>query len=195
MAIREPIKVGKPIDLIPEHPCGVVALSQCFRDPRGEEKDFFLLHVAAGAAATVILPITSDGNVVAIRQFRYGIQKVILEIPGGNPAGRQRPKEVALSELLQETGFHAERIILLRNTPTWFDPALWDHSFYSCLAVGCEKIREPKLDAVEFIETTLIPLRQWVQMITTGKVRDAKSIVTTFLALPRLDTSFFSLLQ
>ncbi len=58
---------------------------------------------------TQILPITVDGYVVMIRQYRHGAERVTLEIPGGLVDPGEDPAEAALRECLEETGYRARR--------------------------------------------------------------------------------------
>ncbi len=72
----------------------------------------------------MVLPITAEGKVVAIRQFREGAGKIVLELPGGNPEGAQTPEDVARAELLQETGYTADEMIDLSPArPLFVEPA------------------------------------------------------------------------
>lgn len=181
--MMEPVKVGEPRILLPSR-ARLTVLSQCFRDPHGKKKDFLVLH--AEVIPVSILPVTEDGSIIAIREFRYGISETILKLPGGNPEGKQTPEEAVALELLQETGFEAAGVERLRKEPIWVDAALMDFAFYPYLARGCRSIQEPRLDDEEFIEVLTVPVKEWIRMIFDEEIGDEKSITTTFLALPHL---------
>ena len=57
-----------------------------------------------------IIPLTDDGQVVLIRQFRHGTQSVTLEVPGGVVEADESPEAAAVRELAEETGYVPERV-------------------------------------------------------------------------------------
>ncbi len=169
------------------------AFEQTFTFPDGKKEEFFLVGAGKTAEAfsppTIILPVTADRNVVAIRQYRYAAQEVLSEIPGGNPKkATDDAAEVGIAELVEETGFVPERVINLGGG-YWFDPASWRAHFNAFLALDCRKEKEPKLDRGEFLEQFEVPLDEWIAMILRGEIKDAKTILVTFLALPHLGLS------
>ena len=76
-------------------------------EPGDREADFL---VCESSDWVVILPITVDGDVVFVRQFRHGVGHVVLEIPGGLIDGDESPEEAAKRELREETGYEATRV-------------------------------------------------------------------------------------
>jgi len=128
-------------------------------------------------------------KVVAIRQFRYGSNEWGLELPGGcRESDKDTWESVARRELLEETGYGADTMTKLL-TQLWIDPASCYTPFVPMLARGCRKLQDPKLDAGELIETILLDLDHWIQLIHNGGVLDSRSIAITFLALPILKPS------
>lgn len=156
------------------------AFKQTYELPSGEVSDFYLL--GASSRPVIIFPVTTDLNVIIIRQFRFAANKILYEIPGGNAKGEQTPEDTARDELLGETGYQASEIINL-GTEMYFDPASWRVEFTSVLATGCRRVAEQNLDDTESIEVSEIPLVKWLKMIEYGGVRDSKSIAVTFQAL------------
>lgn len=77
----------------------------------GQEEEFYLIEQRNWAET---LPITEDGMVVAVKQYKQGCDKIILEIPAGTADFKDElPEVVASRELLQETGYEAKQIIPL----------------------------------------------------------------------------------
>ena len=78
-------------------------------EPSGIEREFVVLDRPSWVN---VVPVTPDGRVVLIRQYRHGIQDVTLEIPGGIIDHDEPPEAAAARELQEETGYVAERVRL-----------------------------------------------------------------------------------
>lgn len=143
-------------------------------------------------APSIIFPLVfleSGIHVLAVRQFRYGANEFVIEIPGGNPKGDETFEEVARLELLEETGYQADKMVRLGGSaPIWFEPAASFTPFIPVLALRCKKIADPQPDQEEVLETLVIPLPKWKEMIADGRIRDAKTIAVTYLALAFLES-------
>ncbi|MBC9784878.1 NUDIX hydrolase [Heliobacterium chlorum] len=125
-----------------------------------------------GAAA--IVPLTSRNEVILVRQWRYSIEKVSIEIPAGKLSPDEEPLDCAQRELAEETGFAARK---------------WQHllSFYASPGFCNEEmhlyiarelvIADAKPDDDEFVEPLVVPLEAALEMIETGEITDAKSII------------------
>ena len=79
-------------------------------EPNGAERDFVVLDSASWVN---VVPVTAEGRVVLIRQYRHGIRDVTIEIPGGMIDAGESPKAAAARELQEETGYTAESLRLL----------------------------------------------------------------------------------
>jgi 8-oxo-dGTP pyrophosphatase MutT (NUDIX family) len=144
------------------------------RSPRtGAEHDFYVL---SGRDWCNVVPLTDDGEVVLIRQFRHGTRETTLEIPGGiiDP-GDPSPAEAARRELLEETGCEAN--ILESIGVIAPNPAVQSNACYSFVARGVKQVAAPKLDAAEDIEVVRVPLDEIPQRIAAGEVRHALVVV------------------
>lgn len=158
---------------------------QRFEDPVTKEiREYSIFSATRGPS--IILPISDNEEVLAVRQFRHGANKVLIELPGGNPKCNDlTPEQVAEEELFSETGgYKAEKLIRLNNGPLWFNPAVFTTDYYAFLALGCRKAEgQIYLDEGEYTELIKIPLNLWINMCSTGKILDTKSIAVTFMAL------------
>lgn len=102
-----------------------------------------------------VIPVTPDGKIVFIRQFRHGIREETLEIPGGAVDARDAtPRDAAERELLEETGYRAA---------AWDDlgfvtpnPALQDNRCRTFLATGAYKACAPRPDPFERIDVVVL---------------------------------------
>ena len=184
MAIRTHAKVGQPIELFPRKFHKTI-LRQSFVDPEtGKAEDYFYFDDDRRPA--IVLPLTASGEVIAGRQFRYPSDRIFLELPGGSADGDEDMEEAMRRELREETGFEAGKMTRLAGGQIWFDPSSFSVAYTPFLATGCAAVGSAAPDGYEHLEVALNPFRTWLEMIQTGKVEDAKSIATTFLAFPHL---------
>ncbi|CAN5631208.1 NUDIX hydrolase [soil metagenome] len=125
----------------------------CQRESDKQKCTFFVLE---NPDWVNVIAITRDKQVVLIKQFRHGTQEIILEIPGGMIDESEDPKDAARRELLEETGFSAEKFILLGKSRP--NPAINNNTIYHFLALDCEKTQQTAFDEHESVVTKLVPL-------------------------------------
>lgn len=179
-------KIGLPEILAQSD--GRSLVRQKYRDPHTNEVSSFGLFQAEGFSC-VVLAVTEDQKVLAIRQFRPSAEAVILELPAGRcKYPEQKPEAVAREEVAEETGgYEPDIVIPLTKKVINLEPAYSKHLFYPFLFMGCRKTDpQAKPDKGEYIETEEIPLSEWIEMCHEGKFLDPKSMVTTMLALKYL---------
>lgn len=123
--------------------------------------------------AVCIVPLTEDGNVICVRQYRYALGRVVLEIPAGKlDSAEEIPESAALRELEEETGYRCSTLKSIGDLNT--SPALLTEIIYMYVAEGLTP-GEPSPDEDEFLEIVSIPLDTLVGMILDGVVMDAKT--------------------
>jgi 8-oxo-dGTP pyrophosphatase MutT (NUDIX family) len=145
--------------------------------PAQRECDFV---VCDSADWTMVIPITSDGRVVLIRQYRHGVREVVLEIPGGLLDDGESPEQAAVRELREETGYESESIrVLSRLLP---NPSINNATMHVAVAEGCRPIARQNLDPLEQIEVVLRPLAEIPAMIASGELCHAQVIAAFTLA-------------
>ena len=149
-------------------------------EPSGGERDFVVIQSPDWVN---VVPITDDGQVVLIRQYRHGIRAVCLEIPGGMIDHGESPEAGAVRELREETGYAAQRIQLLGRVRP--NPAIQDNYQYCYLAEGCHKVGEPECDPFEHIEIALRPLAEIYGLIQREEICNAL-VINAFYFLDRL---------
>jgi ADP-ribose pyrophosphatase len=130
-----------------------------------------------GAAAVV--PLTDQGGVLLLRQFRYAIGTDIWEIPAGTLNPGEAPLACARRELAEEAGVMAvDWSALGAITPL---PGYSDEIIHLFSARRLSPVPQ-NLDADELLEVREIPLQTALSMITTQAIRDAKTITGLLLA-------------
>ena len=123
--------------------------------------------------AVCIVPMTDDGKVICVRQYRYALGRVVLEIPAGKlDTVDEIPEEAARRELEEETGRTCRRLTSIGNLNT--STALLTEIIYMYLAEGLTE-GTPCPDEDEFLEIVEIPLDTLVDMIIKGEVMDSKT--------------------
>ena len=123
--------------------------------------------------AVGVVPLTKDGNVIMVKQFRYAHNRVFLEIPAGKLDKKdESPLEAAKRELQEETGAVAANYVELGALDT--TPALINEKIHLYLAEDLE-IGERHPDPDEFIEVEEIPLTTLIDMVMNGEIQDAKT--------------------
>jgi ADP-ribose pyrophosphatase len=128
--------------------------------------------------AVMIIPLFENGDVLLERQYRYPMRKVFIEFPAGKKDAGEAPLETAKRELLEETGYRAERythVTDIHNALAYCDEVI---HFY--LAEGLIQAGEQQLDDNEFVQVLRVPLSQLMTWIKNGWVSDVKTQLGAF---------------
>lgn len=126
-----------------------------------------------------ILPITPEGNVVFVHQYRHGSDAVTMEIPAGMVDPHETdPLEAAKRELLEETGYASENVVKIGVVEP--NPAFMNNFCHLYLALGALRIKEPELGANEDIQIEEVPLAQIDDLIMSGKVTHSLVIANLY---------------
>ncbi len=124
--------------------------------------------------AAVILPITNEGKVVLVNQFRPSLNKWLLELPAGTREGDEEPLSCAQRELEEETGYSAQKFTSLGQvTPL---AGFCDEIQYLFVAEQLAETNRYECDEDEVIEVVTLSLKQLEEQIIDGTITDAKTI-------------------
>lgn len=151
------------------------------RSPRtGGECDFHVIHMVDWLLA---VPVTAEGNLVMVRQYRHGSRESSLEVPGGLYDGtHERPEQGALRELTEETGYGNagnETLFLGKLRP---QPALLSNRVWIYLVKDLRPETKPELDAGEDIEVVLLAPCEVPARIASGEINNAMTVAALSLA-------------
>lgn len=134
--------------------------------------------------AVAIVPITTDGKVIMVKQFRYACGRPVLELPAGKiDKGEMNPVDVAHRELKEETGYTAEKIVYLGK----INPSVaYCEEIIRIYAMTGLTPGEQDLDVDEALDVYEYPFEEVYQMAAKGEIIDSKTIAGIFMAKEQL---------
>jgi ADP-ribose pyrophosphatase len=137
--------------------------------------------------SAVILPVFDDGTVALVRQYRHPAVRYLLEAPAGSLDDGERPEIGAARELQEELGLIAGRMEKLSEF--FVSPGFCEEKMWVFLATELTEGRQnPEED--EVLEVVRLALDEALEMISSGEIQDAKTIIALMLAAPRVGASF-----
>jgi len=153
-----------------------------FRLPNKSEGDWECIRHPGGALA---VPVTSEGKLILLRQYRFAVGGRILEFPAGTIEENENPFETIQREIQEETGYRANKWQNLGKFS--LAPGYSDEIIYAYLAEDLEKLETPpNLDEDEDIEVLFFTPAELEKAILEGEPVDSKSISSFMLARPYL---------
>ena len=136
--------------------------------------------------ASSVIPMLEDGSVILVKQYRYPVGKITLEVPAGKlDAPGEDPLCCARRELEEETGLNADHWQLLSRVVT--TPGFCTERISIFLARGLSQ-HEAHTDPDEFVRVKKVPFAEAVQDVLTGKLYDQKTALGILLAKAALET-------
>lgn len=144
------------------------------RDVRYDDGGRSSLDIIEHPGAVAIVPLLPDRQVLLIRQIRVAAGGVLLEIPAGTREPGEAPGATARRELIEETGFRAGR---LRKIAAFFPAPGFCSEFIHVYAADRLTPAQGAQDPDERIRVHPVPLSRIPQMIESGRICDAKSII------------------
>ncbi len=115
-----------------------------------------------------VIALTPDNDIVLVEQYRYGTEAPTLELPGGVCDPGETPLITSKRELLEETGYSSDEWISLGFVSS--NPAMMTNRTHTYLATGCVKTGEQKLDGNERINVHVIPVSEFLELVSSGDI-------------------------
>ena len=135
-------------------------------------------EIVVHGGAVVVLALTPDENVLLIRNRRYAVGQVLLELPAGTLEKNEDPINCAGRELLEETGYLAGRLKSIGNFFT--SPGILTEKMYVYAAYDLQQ-STAALEEGEEIELMPVPFAEAIEMIRDGRIIDGKTVAALLM--------------
>jgi 8-oxo-dGTP pyrophosphatase MutT (NUDIX family) len=148
--------------------------------PNGKVIDDFFVNVRPDIA--LLMAVTPNREIVFVRQYRHGVNEILLELPAGtfNPQ-TENNLTAATRELEEETGYIAPEIIQLATL--YDNPSKDTNKIHLFLAENALPSGKQQLDITEDVEVVLVPVEAVLEKIATGEIAVCGTIAALFLGL------------
>ena len=140
-------------------------------EPAGHEA---MREIVVHPGAVCIVARPAPDQVILIRQYRHAAGRELVEIPAGTLHDGEDPRECAIRELEEETGYLASTMV--ERARFWTTPGFTTEFMYLYEATGLKKT-QINPDDDEVIEIDIAGTTEALQMIDEGRIQDAKSIL------------------
>ena len=153
--------------------------------PNGTLIDDYFVNVRP--EIVMVLAVTPQREIIFVRQYRHGVQEVLLELPAGTFFPNQESPTAAICrELEEETGY---QIVNLLSLGCIYDNPVKDQSrLHLFLATDVTPTGKKAWDITEEIEVVLMPIAVVREQIFSGQIRVAGSVAALLLGLEKLSS-------
>jgi ADP-ribose pyrophosphatase len=141
-----------------------------YRSPQGVEHPFTVLETPDWVN---VIALTTEQQVVMVRQFRHGVGEETWEFPGGLVDPGESTIHAARRELLEETGYSSEETDWMELGWVYPNPAVQDNRCWTYLARNARAVAKQSLDATEHVDAKLWPVPELEAAFGAGHIRHA----------------------
>ena len=144
--------------------------------PDGRQRYYDLVQHGPGV---VLVPVTADGKIIFVSQYRLGSEKELLELPAGMINEHEDPDPAAARELREETGYESKDLIRLGG----FYASAGYCSEYLYIYLARDMVWNPlPQDDDEFLSNITMTVDEVYEMVENGRLEDAKTIAALMMA-------------
>lgn len=158
-------RIAPPVPQL-DTPIMRVVASRVGRQGSDREQDFYRLEFPAWVH---VIAVTEEEQLVLIRQYRFGSDRVELEIPGGAVEKGEDPLLAGLRELREETGYVAREARIIGTVRP--NPAIQDNLCHTVLALGARPLATATPEELEEIEVLTLPFSEVLQRVAAGELQ------------------------
>lgn len=141
-------------------------------------------YVRESSGFVTIFALTEDEQVILVRQYRYGSDSIHLELPAGMLLEGENPRDCALRELAEETGYQVTSCELAAEYLP--EPVRSTAHAYVYIASNARKVHQPTPDLTEHLQVELASPAAFRAMLKDGTVDAGASIAAGYRALDHL---------
>ncbi len=139
-----------------------------FKHPKTQQTGDFI--VTNYSDSIQILATTTNNKIIFVNQFRFGSEKMSLELPAGRLESYESPIEGAIRELREETGYVGENFQLIATL--YPNPAIITNKIHIIKCENCQKLYNTNFDQFEDIETVLFKKSEIQHLISHQKINN-----------------------
>ncbi len=147
--------------------------------PRTDEEHQF--YVIESSDWVNVVPVTASNEIVCVRQFRHGSEKISLEIPGGLVDPGEEPIVAATRECKEETGFETDELVSLGVLNP--NPAIFPNALHTFVAPNAKPVSDIRNTSTEHTEVQLVSMEQVSDLLVSGEIDHALVAATLWRLL------------
>lgn len=137
---------------------------------RGKRKNF-----------STVVPFLSVDKILVIKSYRHLVDSLQFEIPSGYIEDGESPKDAAIREFKEETGYSASKILFVGEYT--LDYSMFEQKGYIFAAYGLLQNQQQQLGLMESIKIESLTVDHIKEMLLNGKILNAASIVALYRSL------------
>ena len=138
-------------------------------------------YVREGRGFSIIFALTEDHRVVLVRQFKYAVGRIMLELPAGLIDEGEDARDAAVRELAEETGYHAQSMEPVHSLCA--EPSNSQTSMHIFLARGARRQVRQRLDVTEEIEVELATVQEVRTLVARGDIDSTAQVAAIYYVL------------
>ncbi len=142
-----------------------------FAHPDGRTGNFYICKTNDWVQ---VAAITTEGKIILVNQFRFGVKKTSWEFSGGVIERGEDIVAAGLRELEEETGYVASSAKLVASFSP--NPAIQNNQAHVVIAVGCKKLKSTNWDKNEEIEIKEVDASELDNLISSGQIHHSIAI-------------------
>jgi ADP-ribose pyrophosphatase len=135
-------------------------------------------EVVLHRGAVALLVLLDSERLCLVRNRRFAVDATLLEVPAGTLDSGEDPRDTAVRELKEETGYSAGRVELVKSW--WVSPGLFTERMH---LFACQDLTpgSMSLEADEELEPVVVSWTEAMAMVEDGRIDDAKTILSLIL--------------
>ena len=131
-----------------------------------------------------VFPITRDGKVLMVKQYRHGLGVISIELPGGVVDVGETPLQAARREVMEETGYAFDNFEFMGKVSA--NPATSNNWMHMYLARDGQKVSEQNLDETEDVEVMEKTIEELKSYLRKNEIVQALHVTCMLYGLDKL---------